>query len=306
MRVLAPAKLNLHLRVGPPREDGFHPLLTWMVTVGLFDELEVEPAPGGGVWLECDSPEVPRDQRNLVSKAAAAFARARAGPREAPAADMPGVSVRLHKRIPVGAGLAGGSSDGACILAALNVLWRAGWSCEELADFAANFGSDLSFFFYAPSAICRGRGEVVRPIGPPRPGFAVLILPALTMPTPAVYRRFDEMTVAEEATIECEPDFNFWRELDSLSLLPLLVNDLERPAFAMEPKLGDLRREAERDLGRPVRMSGSGSSLFSLYDTATEAEAAARLVAQHLSTRAIAVALAPPLKDDVNTAETGR
>ena len=308
MRVLAPAKLNLHLRVGPPRADGFHPLLTWMCTVALFDNLIVDRAPGGEIRLECDAPGVPSDSRNLVSRAAAALAQtlARARAKSPQAGENFGLLVRLHKTIPVGAGLAGGSSDGAYTLLALNQLWQAGWDQARIAEFAANFGSDLSFFVYGPSAICRGRGEIVRPIAPPRPRWALLVLPDVQMPTPAVYRRFDEMNLGVAATIEHEPDFNRWTQLDSVSLLPLLVNDLETPAFAIEPKLGILRRELEQNLGRCVRMSGSGSSLFTLYDAQAQAASAAEIAARRFAVKALAAELAPTPQDDLNTAAAGR
>jgi len=300
MRLLAPAKLNLHLRVGPPRADGFHPLLSWMVTIGFFDTLIIEPSPQPGIRLECDWPEVPCDARNLVSKAAAALAEALIAAGQGSAKQY-GLSVRLHKQIPVGAGLAGGSSDGARILAGLNVLWNAGWDRQRLADFAARFGSDLSFFFFAPSAICTGRGEIVRPIASPQAKFALLILPEITMPTPLVYRRFDGMKLGDAATIETEPDFNGWARLDALSLLPRLVNDLEAPAFAIDPRLGDLRRNVEQTVGRRILMSGSGSSLFTLFDEEPQAAAAEHIVVQRHRVRAIVARLAPLLQDDLNT-----
>src|SRR4051812_16646738 len=126
MRLLAPAKINLHLRVGPPRDDGFHPVLTWMCTIGLFDKLSIERIADGVVRLACDDPSLPHDQENLVVKAAIALADSLAKCRGGSATNDFGLAIELLKRIPSGAGLGGGSSDGARVLAGLNRLWDAG------------------------------------------------------------------------------------------------------------------------------------------------------------------------------------
>src|SRR5690554_2996555 len=113
MRVLAPAKINLHLRVGPRREDGFHPLLSWMTTIGLFDRLEFERARSEGNVLSCDQASIPADQGNLILQAVQALSARRPRWVEGTADGFGGLSIRLIKRIPVGAGLGGGSSDAA-------------------------------------------------------------------------------------------------------------------------------------------------------------------------------------------------
>ena len=308
MRLPAPAKINLHLRVGPPRADGFHPLLTWMVTVGLFDTLvfirrsiSAARRPRGRFSLSTDHPALPTDDRNLVTRVATALADALE--REGAAgrigegstgADRDGVSAFLNKKIPAGAGLGGGSSDAAAALFGLNKLWRANWSPQQLSDFAARFGSDLSFFFHGPSSVCTGRGEIVRPV--PRPAisrWAVLVLPQVEMPTPAVYRRFDEMRLGREQDLTDEPDWIAWSSLPASELLPRLVNDLEPPAFAIKPELGELRAALEQKLSRIVRMSGSGSSLFTLCDDAAEAESLTRQARDASNVAAIAVEVAP-------------
>lgn len=294
MRVLAPAKINLHLRVGPPRDDGFHPLLSWMCTVELFDTLIFERARPSGLTLSCDQADLTNDQTNLVCKAAASLAEWIARP---PArADVPGgITASLHKKIPIGAGLGGGSSDGARTLLVLNRLWNLHLPHDVLSHLAAGLGSDVPFFLSQPSAICTGRGEFVRPTPPPS-GYALLILPHLAMPTPAVYRQFDQMRLG--SSLGAEPPFSNWADLGALDLLPRLVNDLEPPAFALRPDLGHLRQQAERILDRPVRMSGSGSTLFTLYDSVSEAHAAASRLAS-LPVRPVPAALAPRLLDDL-------
>ncbi len=299
MRLFAPAKINLHLRVGPRRDDGFHPLLTWMTTVGLFDTLELNlvDSPGGG-WIDggagslslaTSDPALPTDARNLVVRAASALADTRlrrVG--EGPLAKS-AVSAFLHKRIPSGAGLGGGSSDAASALIGLNELWHAGLDAPQLADIGATLGSDVPFFFHGPSSVCSGRGEVVRPIAAPAAKWAVLVMPRTRISTASVYATFDAMgrhAMARRGTewgsdesVVNEPDWNAWARLDAGSLLHLLVNDLEAAAFAIEPSVGQLRASLEEQLSRPVRMSGSGSTLFTLFDTREQTEHAARQLA---------------------------
>jgi 4-diphosphocytidyl-2-C-methyl-D-erythritol kinase len=212
---------------------------------------------------------------------------------EAPAKIREGVSAFLAKRIPAGAGLAGGSSDAAAALIGLNRIWRPDWSMQRLSDFAAQFGSDLSFFFHGPSSICTGRGEIVRPIDRPNIPWAALILPGIEMPTPAVYRRFDEMRLGREEHLRDQPDWTEWVKMPARKLAPLLVNDLEAPAFVLRPELGELRTTLEQKLGQIVRMSGSGSSLFTLCDNAEHAQTLAQLAHDSVNVDAIAVPIAP-------------
>jgi 4-diphosphocytidyl-2-C-methyl-D-erythritol kinase len=214
------------------------------------------------------------------------------------------IAVALGKRIPVGAGLGGGSSDAARTLLALERLLPPNHrrAAEDLSAFAARFGSDLPFFILggSGSAVCKGRGEQVTPIAPPSARWAVLILPNESMPTPAVYRKFDEMRRGRSEDVEREPDWDAWVKMPGKYLLARLVNDLEAPAFALSPKLGALRADAEQFLGRPVRMSGSGSSLFTLYDAEGEARGAAELAAARLDGRVERVELAADFADDLN------
>jgi 4-diphosphocytidyl-2-C-methyl-D-erythritol kinase len=290
LRVAAPAKINLHLRVGPPAANGFHPLESWMVTVGLFDNLEFTHTPSPGVHLTCDDPALPTDASNLVVKCATALLDA------AGLSSSTGLSIHLRKRIPAGAGLGGGSSDGAVTLLALNRFLDLHWPPDRLAQIANHFGSDLAFFCHGPSSICTGRGEIVRPTPRPKPRHALLILPPIHMPTPAVYRRFDELLPIHHSSFITHPSPGYpeWSNLPSCDLLPRLVNDLEPPAFSLSPALATLRARASEILeNRIVRMSGSGSSLFTLFDSADEAETSARRIRLTLGVRTEAVELAP-------------
>jgi len=301
MHVLSPAKLNMFLRVGPRASDGFHPLLSWMTTAGLFDTLEIERAEEG-ISLRCDDPNLATDRSNLVVRAALLLSEGlKVGSIDQPA----GVAVLLRKRIPLGSGLGGGSSNAARMLCGLNRLWQLNWDRHRLADVSAKLGSDVPFFCYEPSALCSGRGEQVQPLDAPATRAAVLILPDFSMPTADVYRQFDAMGLGDARHLTPAPELASWTRLNASDLLPLLVNDLEPAAFAIRPDLGELRRRCEGQLSRPVRMSGSGSSLFTLFDSLDEAKRSARQLKSDVDLRIEVVDLAPILRDDLNTKPPG-
>ena len=264
--VPSPAKINLFLRVGPKRADGFHGLVSWFCVVGLADELTFTPQDGSDISLSCDMPGVPCDATNLILRAASVL--------RPYAAIAQSVHIHLHKRIPMGGGLGGGSSNAATTLRVLSQYWHCAISDVKLREIGASLGSDVPFFLQPPSAICRGRGELISPISAPSPRAVLLLLPEIAMPTPAVYRTFDEMRLGTDlAAVEAHlPSPN----LSTETLLTSLVNDLEAPAFAISPALGRLRVDVETCLGRPVRMSGSGSTLFTLYNNEAAAAAGAQ------------------------------
>jgi 4-diphosphocytidyl-2-C-methyl-D-erythritol kinase len=275
MKLLAPGKVNLFLRVGKRRADGFHPLVSWFCTVGLFDVITIEPTTAFAFSMTCSDPALPSDERNLLFRAARGI----------------GLAARAHldKRIPMGAGLGGGSSDAGRMLFAA----RQALSPGRAERVAARLGSDVPFFASgAASAICSGRGEVVRPIAPPAAEWALLILPDIHVSTPAVYGKFDEMGLGDELR---EVDWAVMARLGARELMDGLFNDLEAAAFALEPRLQTLHSEVESELGRPVRMSGSGSAFFSLYDS----EGAARAAGAGLGdVRTLVVRLCPAIDED--------
>jgi 4-diphosphocytidyl-2-C-methyl-D-erythritol kinase len=265
MRILSPAKINLHLRVGPLGKDGFHPILSWMCAVGLHDLMDIEARDEPGVSLKCDREDVPVDERNLIVHAGRALDQDR------------GANVTLQKKIPMGGGLGGGSSNAAFALIGFNELWNLNLPISKLAEIGAGLGSDVPFFLHGPSSVCKGRGEKVTAIGPPLPKYAVLVFPEISISTPAVYRRFDEMKLGTADAVQMQPDWNSWTQMPADALLKNLVNDLEGPAFSLCPQLNELRLTCEKRIGRTVRMSGSGSTLFTLAD---EKEEAASLVSK--------------------------
>ena len=276
LRLLAPAKINLDLRVSPPEPGGYHPLHSWFRTVDLADEFVVEPAEDFSLRVEGAHLGDPAD--NLVARA---WRQCEAAARTA----LP-VAITLVKRIPHGGGLGGGSSDAAAAIYAFAELLRDRESRRMpksvLHDIAGKVGSDVPFFLADQlaaggrrasgdvfHATCAGRGERVAPFRARRLT-PLLILPGLPVATPSVFAAFDRFDRPPPAT----PRYAEWSQLPAERLLGELQNDLEPAAFALHPPLGDLRAACERSLGRPVRMSGSGSTLFTLYDDADEATTA--------------------------------
>ena len=170
VRVGAPAKVNLFLEVLARRSDGYHELATLMLAVSLYDTLEFTEEPPGATALHCDHPSLSTGPDNLICRAVD-LVRRQSGRSD-------GVGIRLWKRIPMAAGLAGGSSDAAATLAGLNRLWRLGWDRGQLARLGAELGSDVSFFFAAPAAWCTGRGERIEPLRLGRPLDLVLVAPS--------------------------------------------------------------------------------------------------------------------------------
>lgn len=294
MRFQSPAKINLHLRVGGVRSDGFHPLHTWMVTVGLFDILDFLPQPAGpdgepgAIDIRSAMADLPTDDRNLIVRAARLL-RAESNGK----ATSMGVRVDVAKAVPMGGGLGGGSSNAATALKAFNELWAMRLSPDRLSSLAASLGSDVPFFLGGRSSLCGGRGERITPVAAPTCGWAVLMLPDFPMPTAAVYRRLDELRGPHYVGPPVDNDLSAWATLTSVELLPKLINDLEAPAFAISPDLARLRNAAENVAGRPVRMSGSGSTLFTLFDSKVRAEAAGQEIQQRMLLKTIAVRIAP-------------
>src|SRR3954453_3345618 len=180
VEVLAPAKLNLFLEVLARRPDGYHGIESLMVTVNLYDTLTVSELDSESTALECDDPSLPTGSENLVVKAAERLKAATGCPR--------GARITLRKVIPAQAGLAGGSSDAAATLVALDRVWNLETPAPALSSVAAEIGSDVAFFLHGPSAICRGRGEQVEAMERGRPLHFVLVVPELGLSTADVYR----------------------------------------------------------------------------------------------------------------------
>lgn len=256
----APGKVNLTLAILGRREDGFHELESWVAPIDWCDRLQFCQADALSLRLEGEDQGVPSGPDNLVWRAAEALART--------AGREPNVAITLKKAIPVGTGLGGGSSDAAATLLGLNRLWELGWSAEQLLPVAEALGSDVPLFLTGHSAIVRGRGERIEPMHAAWHGWLVLVVPPFRLSTTVVYQEWSN--AAPTARASARP----WTALPcpSASLLDRLFNDLEPAAFRVEPKLASLHAAIDGLQGRPVRMTGSGTALFTLFDDRTEAE----------------------------------
>jgi 4-diphosphocytidyl-2-C-methyl-D-erythritol kinase len=264
--VRAPAKVNLFLEVLAKRPDGYHEIATLLVAVSLYDTLEFKEDSSGAVRLHCDAPELTTGPDNLVRKAADLL-RQRTGCAR-------GADIRLTKRVPLAAGLAGGSTDCAAALAGLNRLWRLGLAREELARLGGELGSDVPFFFHTPAAWCTGRGEVVTPLALGRPLDFVIVKPAAGLSTAEVYRG---VTVPEAPETGDEVR-RAVADGDVEAVGRHLHNRLQEAAQRLRPEIaaGLERLRAAGPAGQ--LMSGSGTSLFALCRDPGEAQRVARAV----------------------------
>ena len=270
MTVRVPAKVNLQLAVGPVRADGYHDVVTVYHAVSLFDEVTVAPAKRDSVAVTGEGADsVPAGDGNLAARAASALLRA-TGPGSR---DAPGLAIRITKRIPVAAGLAGGSADAAATLVACNELWRAGLSQQELLELASDIGSDVAFGLLGGTAIGMGRGERVTPALASGKFHWVLAFAIGGLSTGDVYAACDRIreTRDKRQGQAGEPDpaaapepvldnalMAALRSGDPAELGPLLSNDLQPAAISLRP---ELRRAlaAGGELGALGAMvSGSG------------------------------------------------
>lgn len=264
----SPAKINVTLRVGPRRDDGFHDLQSLVVPIDFCDTIHFERLETPGVRLVCDDDSIPTDETNLIVRAAEVWAT-ETGSELA-------LSVRLTKRIPVGAGFGGGSSNAAMTLLALNQMADDRLPLELLERHAAKVGSDVPLFLTKRPAIIRGRGELVEPVPLDVAGYVVLILPEFGCATKDVYAAFDDL---DPPPSRISPAYFSGSVVSAHQLMSCAYNDLEPAAFAVEPRLAKLmQRLMAADLPT-FRMSGSGSALFTLANERAEAEEVAERVA---------------------------
>ena len=270
-----PAKLNLTLEVAPRGEDGFHRLRSVFLRIGLSDWLTVRQAVAEHDRLTVGSAKSVPLEGNIVLRALS-LVRQRAG------LDLLALDVQLDKQIPVAAGLAGGSSDGAAMLDLAAACWGVGLSPQLRLELAAELGSDVPFFAtQAAAALVEGRGELVTPLPgvEGRPG-VLLVSPPIEISTAAAFARFDDLGQAPARdSVTSELADAFRAGLDARGLLEWsdrlrMANDLWASAISLAPELAGLREALEAGSGRPWLMTGSGSALFALYASPQEAVAA--------------------------------
>jgi len=265
VRVAAYAKVNLFLRVLAREEDGYHGIETLFCRVDLCDQVEARREKAPGVTLEVDGPDLGPVEENLAVRAAAMVLQA--------TGHSFGVALRLQKRIPVRAGLGGGSSDAAAALWAVNELANRAVPQHELLQFAARLGSDVPFFASgAPLALGWGHGERLLRLPPLSVAPGLVVVPRTRVSTPQAYTWVDEAraTAGRRGAVAMTPDtVSNWGDIARLG-----GNDFESPVFARHP---DLRAAYEALAAtRPLlcRLSGSGSALVAIYRSDSDRDAA--------------------------------
>jgi len=261
LRLRSFAKINLGLEVLGLREDGYHELRTLFQTVDLADDVVLRPK-RSGVTVRCSHPLVPQDGTNLAARAAELVIR-HAGLKR-------GVTIEIRKRIPVGGGLGGGSSNAAAVLMGLDRMWRLGLGAGDLHRLAVRLGADVPFFLLGGTALGLARGDEVYPLRRQIRAHIVLVDPGIHVSTARVFAR-----VASGLTPRENSNSIYYfvsRELEGSGAYRFLRNDLEQAALEEAPALreqaGRIRAVLLREGARLAALSGSGSSYFGLFENA--------------------------------------
>lgn len=273
LSAFAPAKVNLFLHVGGPDGEGYHPISSLMVFADVGDAVMIQPSDAPG--FETTGPfgaDIPAGDDNLVLRAARAFHAKLGGP-------VPPYRLILEKRLPIAAGLGGGSSDAGAALKLLRDALAPQFTDDELEPLAASLGADGAACLRATALMAEGRGEVLSPAPALPPLHAVLVNPGVPSPTGAVYRAYDAAVHPDGATRPFTPAALETAEEVAAWLALATRNDLEAPAVSLQPRIGEaldvLRDQPESLL---VRMSGSGATCFALCAGDIEAETLAERV----------------------------
>lgn len=265
------AKLNLYLGVRGLRPDGYHELETVFQSIDLCDLVAITFHKRGGVSFRSNLPYLPGDSRNLAVKAAELFFQTTGIPN-------PGVHINIKKVIPVGAGMAGGSTDAACVLRLLNQAFGMPLSHRALAETALRLGADVPFCLWGGTALAGGVGEQLKPLPTLDRGWITAAKPGFSVSTKAAFAQYDASTHGP-----CpgpRPVLDALEAGDLPALGRALYNDLEGPVAAERPRIARLREELLSAGALGARMTGSGSAVFGLF----ESEAAARAAAKHMET----------------------
>lgn len=307
LTVLANAKINLYLEIVGNRPDGFHELVMVMQSVGLCDRITLKPLSTPNIRIECNHPQVPKDSSNLAYKAVTLLQKTFPNRTN----QFGGVEIDIDKRIPVGAGLAGGSSNAAATLLGLDMLWKLGLTRIELQELGAQLGSDIPFCFVGGCAIATGRGEEVASISHTPKLTAVLAkYSSLSVSTPWAYKTYrqqfehtyqpiDERSTLEErqARVHSSKMVKALRDLNPPTIGNHLSNDLEKVVLPAHPKVAQLRETmsaaAAVQGGLGTMMSGSGPTVFTLCEMPEQAEAIAQTVRKQVNDADLQVFVAP-------------
>lgn len=275
VRIQAYAKINLHLDVVGLREDGFHNVVTVLHSLSLCDIVDVELSDGGDIVIECDKVGVPLDEKNIAHKAAKLFFDS-LGRRS-------GVVIRIKKNIPMAAGLAGGSADGAAVLIGLNKLFEEPFSSNELCEIGARLGADVPFCILCGCAYSEGRGDLPQSLPTlSRDMIFVVACGGEGVSTPRAYAMLDDAynSFADYRPESVDNIIGAIGRNDFDALAGSLFNIFEAPISNEREAVGEIKRIMLDCGARAAMMSGSGPSVFGMFEKMTDAEAAVRAIAQ--------------------------
>lgn len=264
LRYLAPAKINLSLEVLGKRSDGYHEVRMLMAGVSLYDELSFRPAES--LTLHCDLPSLDCGPKNLILRAAAALQRA--------TACRAGAQISLKKRIPLGGGLAGGSTDAASTLLGLNKLWQTRLSLDALRKIGATLGSDIPFCISSGWALATGRGEKIKPLSLRRKLHLVLANPGFEVSTQWAYGSLGRLLPPKQN--KSRRAFDAIQNRDLAALERASVNDLEAVTATRYAEIRQIKGLMLEYGAQMTRMSGSGPTVWGLFEHETTAEKAYR------------------------------
>lgn len=267
LTVFAPAKINLVLRILDHRPDGYHNLWSLMQIVRLEDELSISlNDKHSSIILRCDDSSLKTDSSNLVYRAAAVVLEH--------SGRVVGLDLVLSKRIPMGAGLGGGSSDAAATIIGLNQLLNLGWSMEKMAHVGQALGSDVPFFFFAPSAIVEGRGEKVDPVRIRGSRWVVLVNPGFPVETKWAYQQLSISRIGVRPLSEAHVALGKASALSWESVLQAAENDFETAVFKTHPALHRIKQKLLAEGAEGALLSGSGATVFGVFRDETSARQA--------------------------------
>lgn len=307
LTILANAKINLYLEIVGDRPDGFHELVMVMQSVALCDRITLTPLNTPNTRIECNHPQVPTDASNLAYKAVTLVQKTFPNRTN----QFGGVEIHIEKKIPVGAGLAGGSSNAAATLLGLNMLWNLGLTRLELQELGAQLGSDIPFCFVGGCAIATGRGEEVASIShTPQLTVVLAKYSSLSVSTPWAYKTYrqqfeqtyqpigDRATLEErQARIRSSTMVKALRDLNPPTIGNHLHNDLEKVVLPAHPKVAQLKETmtaaAVGQGGLGTMMSGSGPTVFTLCELPEQAAAIAQTIRQQISDPDLQLFVAP-------------
>ncbi len=266
MKILAPAKINIYLEVVGKRPDGYHELRTIMVPLGFGDEIFIEASPSR-ITLDAPGCACP-DEDNLAYRAARLFLDRTGIPK--------GVSIRVVKRIPVGAGLGGGSSDASSVLLGMNGLYGAGLGVQELAVLAGDLGADCPFFLYQKPMLMGSRGDAPISEVVLADRAYLIVIPPLHISTAAIFSKFTLPLTRDEDRIKIEKTKDHCIEPEDW-----VRNDLESVACNIYPELTRIKEELISSGALKAGMSGSGSAVFGVYESQAHLCSALSRLARH-------------------------